>query len=317
MQLRPPRVADTAAIAALLNEHGRALHGTDEVDAAEVAGWLGIPSLDPQRDMRLAVGVDGTLLGYGDVTGGGERKLRYWLDVRLRPAVDERVGHALFDALEARARETAAAGARIGAYASERDETARRILAARGYDLVRHDFHMEVGLGEEPVPAPVWPEGIELRRYADEDDGRVYEANMESFAGHWEFEREPYDAWAHGRSLGPHDPSLWFLAHDGNELAGICLCRPLRTGDPSSDGSRSSASCRPGAGRGSDWRSSGTRSASSTVAACAASGSASTPRTRRAPCACTGVPACDRCAGAISRCEICDRNPALELRLLC
>jgi len=232
VQLRPPRVADTAAIAALLNEHGRALHGTDEVDAAEVAGWLGIPSLDPQRDMRLAVGVDGTLLGYGDVTGGGERKLRYWLDVRLRPAVDERVGHALFDALEARARETAAAGARIGAYASERDETARRILAARGYDLVRHDFHMEVGLGEEPVPAPVWPEGIELRRYADEDDGRVYEANMESFAGHWEFEREPYDAWAHGRSLGPHDPSLWFLAHDGNELAGICLCRPLRPGDP-------------------------------------------------------------------------------------
>jgi len=232
VQLRPPRVADTAAIAALLNEHGRALHGTDEVDAAEVAGWLGIPSLDPQRDMRLAVGVDGTLLGYGDVTGGGERKLRYWLDVRLRPAVDERVGHALFDALEARARETAAAGARIGAYASERDETARRILAARGYDLVRHDFHMEVELGEEPVPAPVWPEGIELRRYADEDDGRVYEANMESFAGHWEFEREPYDAWAHGRSLGPHDPSLWFLAHDGNELAGICLCRPLRTGDP-------------------------------------------------------------------------------------
>jgi len=230
--LRPPRPEEASAITALLNAHSQALHGTDDVDENEIRSWFEIPSLDPERDMRLAVAADGTLLGYADVSDGGESKVRYWLDVRLRPGADAGVPHALLDATEARARETAAPDARTVFFASSKDGVMAPIVAERGYDLVRHDFNMEIGLGEEPPPQPEWPDGIELEPYAGDDPRRVYEADMESFADHWEFEREPYEDWAHGRFREPHDPSLWFLAVDRGALAGICLCRPHRTGDP-------------------------------------------------------------------------------------
>lgn len=230
--LRPPRPEEAPAIAGLLNVYSQALHGTDDVDDNEIRGWFEIPSLDPERDMLLAVASDGKLLGYANVSDGGERKVRYWLDVRVPPDSKSGVLPALLDALETRARETAAAGARAGAFIPGKDEGMAPILTGRGYELVRHDFVMEAELGEEPPRETEWPEGIALEPYADDDARRVYEADMKSFADHWEFEREPYEDWAHGRFREPHDPSLWFLAVDRGELAGICLCRPHRTGNP-------------------------------------------------------------------------------------
>jgi len=230
--LRPPRKEEASGIAKLLNAHARALHGQDDVDESEIRSWFEIPSLDPERDMRLAVASDGALLGYADVSDGGDQKLRYWLDVRLRPGTHAGVLHALLDAAETRARETAAPAARAVFFASSKDEAMTQVVAGRGYELVRHDFNMEIELGEELPPEPEWPEGVELQPYADDDAERVYEANMESFAEHWEFEREPYEDWAHGRFREPYDPALWFLAEGEAALAGICLCRPHRTGDP-------------------------------------------------------------------------------------
>ena len=47
----------------------------------------------------------------------------------------------------------------------------------------------------------------------------------------FEPERQTYDEWRYWTFTEPFDPSLWFLAEDGQELAGVCLCRPERHGD--------------------------------------------------------------------------------------
>jgi len=56
---------------------------------------------------------------------------------------------------------------------------------------------------------------------------------MEAFSDHWDFDRTRYEEWRRLKLEGPtHDPSLFLLAHEGEELAGICLCYRHRSGDP-------------------------------------------------------------------------------------
>jgi ribosomal protein S18 acetylase RimI-like enzyme len=85
---------------------------------------------------------------------------------------------------------------------------------------------MEVDLDAEPAP-PSLPVGLVVRAFVPEqDDEVVYQAHQASFADQFEFVREPYESWRHWSFREPFDPSLWFLAEEGAEIAGICLCRP-------------------------------------------------------------------------------------------
>jgi mycothiol synthase len=106
------------------------------------------------------------------------------------------------------------------------DVTARELFEERGYRVVRHSFRMRIELGA-PVPAPEWPDGIELVPFERDRDARaVYDADTEAFEDHWEFVRTPYAEWAHWFLDGEaYDPALWFIARDGDEIAGVALCR--------------------------------------------------------------------------------------------
>ena len=84
---------------------------------------------------------------------------------------------------------------------------------------------------DAPPPAPVWPAGIRLRTYNPETDLEVvYRVDIEAFRDHFGFIETPFEE---GLQRFKHfmtgsrnfDPSLWFLAMDGDEIAGICLCR--------------------------------------------------------------------------------------------
>jgi mycothiol synthase len=112
------------------------------------------------------------------------------------------------------------------------DVEAHRLLEEHGYRLIRHSFRMEIELGLAS-PDPEWPDGIEVRTLdPGRDEHRVHEAHMESFADHWEYSYFPYERWRHVMFRPPHDPSLWLLAVEGDEIAGICLCTAEKTGEP-------------------------------------------------------------------------------------
>ena len=90
---------------------------------------------------------------------------------------------------------------------------------------------MEVDLAVKPQP-PVWPAGLVVRTFRPgEDDERAYETQEETFADQFDATPLSYGEWRLWSFREPFDPALWFLAEDGGELAGICLCRPERGGD--------------------------------------------------------------------------------------
>ncbi len=104
-------------------------------------------------------------------------------------------------------------------------ELLRRLGEDRGYEPFRHSFQMRIELGEE-LPAPVWPEGISVRTFVrGRDERAVHEAHQDAFADHFEFSYWPYESWRQWAFIESFDPSLWWVAEDGGDIAGVCLGR--------------------------------------------------------------------------------------------
>jgi mycothiol synthase len=230
MRLRAPTVADADDIAATFNEVSMSLYGSTEVSADEVRLWLEAPDFDLERDAVVAEGDDGSVVGYGDLSDPSRVGRLIWIDAQTRPGATA-VAAALLDELEPRAEERLARDGRLKAYVAERNSELAAIVEARGYAVVRHSFRMEADLTSDPAE-PEWPEGISVREFRPgEDDKRVYEVQEETFADQTDHEPLDYEEWRHWSFREPFDPDLWFLAEDGDELAGIVLARSERAGD--------------------------------------------------------------------------------------
>ena len=136
-------------------------------------------------------------------------------------------------------------------FAWETEKELHEVYLRRGYRIVRHEFRMEIDLDEEPS-APQWPEGIGVHTFeSGRDERAVYDAVNESFADMWGHTASPYEEWAHHMSAeGEFDPTLWWFARVGDEIAAICLGRP-QGATRTSGGSGCSASAGPGAVAGS------------------------------------------------------------------
>jgi mycothiol synthase len=216
--VRPARMDEVEAAAMLLNEHSHRLHGVDDLVPAELLQYWESPDVDFERDVLIAEGAGGSLVGYADlgVQGG-----HVWLDVR---GLEPEPVQALLGAIEARAAEKKP-GAGLLAYISERDHVARDLYERAGYRVLRHGYRMEISL-DGGAPEPQWPEGFAVRTMRVGEEERVYEAHMTSFSDTWMFSREPFDVWSHWfLEDTAFDPSLWFLAEVDDELAGIVLTR--------------------------------------------------------------------------------------------
>jgi mycothiol synthase len=230
MNARPATLEDVPQIAAVMNELSLALHGSPEVSEQELRVWFAVPDFDPASHAVVVTDADGSVVAYGDVDASHEGRL-VWIDPYVRPGAPEGVAAVLIDELEVRAEAGLVPGGRIKAYVPERDKVLAALLPARGYDVVRHSFRMEIDLDSEPAE-PVWPEGISVRAFRrGEDDRRVYEVQEETFADQFEAEPMSYEEWRHWSFGQTFDPDLWFLAEDASELAGILIARPERGGD--------------------------------------------------------------------------------------
>jgi mycothiol synthase len=215
--LRTPTVDDVPAITAFLDEHGRAAIGESEIGEAEVRHWLTIPTLWFQVAER-----DGRLVGYLDL--GTEDDEHFVADAR---ALERDAADALIGAAEARA-----GSGRIHGVVQGDDDLMRSAFEDGGYRLVRHSFQMRIDFDEE-LPEPEWPDGLTVRNFRPGDEERVYAASQEAFADHWDFHPQSFEQWR-AFTLDRHDfdPALWWLAEDGDELAGISLNSWHFSGDP-------------------------------------------------------------------------------------
>jgi mycothiol synthase len=149
------------------------------------------------------------------------------ISANVHPDVRRRgVGRAVLRWLEGLAREMAAElpTGRRRLYASwcvDSADGTRALLAAEGYRPVRYFFEMvREGLAE--VPDLPLPDGLDMRPVRPADHRRIFDAQAEAFRDHWGA-REWTDAMFEGLFASPDlDTSLWRVAWDGDEIAGVC-----------------------------------------------------------------------------------------------
>jgi len=140
------------------------------------------------------------------------------------------IGPFLLQLAEKRARQylaDAPSHARITLHsgASSIDKTGQHRLQQEGFTRVRSSWRMEIEMQDAP-PQPLWPQGIVVRALnPGQEERAVFDASDEAFRDHWGHMPGDFERWKHWTvERKDFDPSLWFLACDGNEIAGTSLC---------------------------------------------------------------------------------------------
>jgi ribosomal protein S18 acetylase RimI-like enzyme len=117
---------------------------------------------------------------------------------------------------------------RVRTYAE--DDRAIALVTSRGHRDVRHFLTMRIDLDETPEP-PTWPRGIVVDTFEPEDERAFHSALGEAFAQEWGVVQTEFDEWRRLRLEDPDfDPTLWFVARDGGELAAGARCELLFDG---------------------------------------------------------------------------------------
>ncbi|MCI0395766.1 MAG: GNAT family N-acetyltransferase [Chloroflexi bacterium] len=217
--------------------------GDPEVSLEHIRSeWL-LPTFDLATTTRLVFTPEGQLVGYIEVWDNANPSVRIWVWGRVHPDYEGLgIGSYLMEWAEQRSRqaiERAPAGSRVVMQAGNHNHNrpGHRLLSDQGMQLIRHSWTMKIELDTSP-PAPQWPAGVTVRPMRDEAELRaIVHAVRDSFQDHWGYLPQPFEEeferWQHFMRQDEHfDPSLWFLAMDGEEIAGVSLCHAHREEDP-------------------------------------------------------------------------------------
>lgn len=196
--------------------------------------WLK-PNFDRQRDSWAVVAPDGRIAGFAYLSPPDRQHLYSHGFVHPRHT-GRGIGTLLARLTGARAEERQAripsdvsAPVTLQQWISARNPAAHALFAREGYDMVRHLWGMIIDLADEPAP-PTWPAGIAVRDCtAGEHDLRAgYAVVEDAFRDHWEYEPRTFEQFTSTMIDNPsYDPSLWFLAMDGETPVGAALCELL------------------------------------------------------------------------------------------
>jgi mycothiol synthase len=224
--IRPARQDDVDAIHGLTAACDLADFGTAEGYSVEELRdeWGG---LDMDRDTWVVETPGGGIAGYAYIRD--RRHVRLDVEGYVHPEHFGRgIGTALIRASEDRAREhlpLAPQGARVVLHnwINGNNAAACSLLEREGYEPMRYFLRMEMPLdGSEP--APEWPEGIAPRAFAQgRDERRFFDASEEAMADHWGHVPITFEDWKQRRMGETFDPTVWFVAEEDGEPAGVML----------------------------------------------------------------------------------------------
>ena len=219
MALRPPRDDDFDAMLALIRAAEAASYGEADLEEDDLRTWLSSPNVDPQRDVRL-LERNGRLVGYADADVTRDEPKRWWSLVAVAPDADAASAAAeLLRWVGQRAR-----GGVLRVWTSATDARMLAVFRRHGFREHRHSYRMTIELTAD-LPAPRWPDGISVRTFEPADERTVYEAHVEVWRDMSDPLGDTFEEWQHWMTKRESfDPTLWFLAVAGDELAGFSLC---------------------------------------------------------------------------------------------
>lgn len=240
---RPAAMGDVSEAVSLINTASQHFIGVDEITVERLKNDWRTPGFEPQKNGQMVFSPEGKLIGaieVWDVTRPPVHPFS-WMAVDPQHRGAGPVREYLLDWGEARARQVLdevdpelRVSMRFWNY--HENTFAPPLLEARGFTLIRHSFQMRYKMDSQP-PEPEFPEGITVRRYVpDQDAEAVYRVDDEVFKDHFGYIEEPFEKgferfMHHMTGHEGYDPDLWFLAEEGEEIVGICLCRKWNNED--------------------------------------------------------------------------------------
>lgn len=239
---RPARMDDLEATVEMFNIDARRTVGTDKYISQEVGNDWQTPGFNLDTDSLIVLSPDDTVAGFYEVWDLDPHvSIDCW--GRIHPEHSNRgLGTFLLEWAQKRALHAipkAPPNARVTMECSSisLNQGAQDLFTDVGMQLVRHWLRMVIDL-DNPPPFPQYPDEIEIRTLVvDQDEWQLTNAMVEAFRDHWGFVESPieeeHERWLHFvKNNQDFDPSLCFLAWDGDQLAGASLCWPQSHDDP-------------------------------------------------------------------------------------
>jgi mycothiol synthase len=240
---RPATVDDLEGVVEMINACSRELIGVDITNPSDFLLEWETPVFNLETDTCLVIAPGGQIAGYYDVWDLDNPHVMVQCWGRVHPQYTGcGIGSYLLDWSEHRARQAiskAPEDARVvlQSFALSIDLKAGDLIRQAGFNLIRHSWRMVIELDGQP-PQPQWPTGIRVRNFTPGQEERaVLHAVRDSFKDHWGYVEHPFEEeferWNHFiKDSEEFDPTLWFLAVEGDEIAGVSLCRPKINDDP-------------------------------------------------------------------------------------
>lgn len=241
--IRPVTMSDLDTVVDLLNAWSVAYEGVPAFERSLISTEWTSPGFNLENATRLVLTPEGKAVGYIEVWDVSPVPVRIWVWGRVHPDYEgQGIGTQMMEWAEARAREAidrAPAEAQVVMESATISSitAAHDLMRGREMELTRHFYTMRIDMEAEP-PAPVWPEGMTVKTMVvGQDEEKTIRASDDAFKDHWGYVEQPFEEvfkrWQHFMENDEtFDASLWFLAMDGDEIAGISLCWPKADGHP-------------------------------------------------------------------------------------
>lgn len=241
--IRPAEMKDLEKTVDLFDICSLHMIGKKETSLSDVRNeWL-LPEFDLETATRIVLNPKGKVIGYIEVWDIDQTPVKVWVWGRVHPDYEGRgIGTYLMDWAEERARQALdkvpndlQVTMLSGSFSTYKP--AHKLFRDRGMETIRHFYTMATDLESLPVE-PQLPDGLQVRRMKGEEElGDVIWAIRDAFQDHWGYVEQPFEEeyrqWLHRiRHDEQFDPSLWFLAIDGDEIAGLSLCKETSNEDP-------------------------------------------------------------------------------------
>jgi len=241
---RAASMDDVASVTDLINARSRRSYGQNQMKAETLARQWSGEFVDVEQGVRLYFDPEGTLVGYACVPVPRPPFIEVTYAVAAHPESENDA--SLWDAMiqwcakkDQRVLSKAPEGAAVhaGATALIEDEPRWSAYERHGFLRVRVEHRLRTEL-DRRIPEPLWPEGFTLPPFDIETElEKLVALDQEAFRDHWGHVERPFEEELRGwqewiQELGSDlDPTLWFVARAGDELAGYVVCEPEIPGD--------------------------------------------------------------------------------------
>ena len=225
LSIRRAKTTDAGAVAALMITVDRSFGLDPWVTEADISEDLTDPELDVANNTWV-VEEGSEIVGYGEIWSGNDEGVAMETQGWVAPGCRGRgIGTYLIDSTEEAAREYAARRTErpvlLRNFIPSVDSAAASMLKERGYEVVRHFFHMAIDLADVGEPPPP-PDGVTIRALDPVRDARpLYELIEHAFSEHWNWTPMTFEAfWRRVGEREDFDPEISLIAMRGDVYVG-------------------------------------------------------------------------------------------------